>query len=73
VKEATLIQMLNRIGDFFAAMPEREQAMQGIADHVKKFWELRMRQQLQVMLAQPEHAEQLKPIVFEALQRFEWA
>jgi len=72
VKEATLIQMLNRIGDFFEAIPDREQAMQGIADHVKKFWELRMRQQLQVMLAQPEHAEQIKPIIREALQTFEW-
>jgi len=72
VEEATLIRMLNRIGDFFEAIPDREQAMQGIADHVKKFWELRMRQQLQVMLAQPEHAEQIKPIIREALQTFEW-
>jgi len=32
-----LIQMLNRIGDFFDAIPDREQAMAGIADHVKKF------------------------------------
>jgi len=72
VKEATLIQMLNRIGDFFEAIPDREAAMQGIADHVKKFWELRMRQQLEVMLAQPEHAEQIKPIIREALEWFEW-
>jgi len=72
VKEATLIQMLNRIGDFFEAIPDREAAMQGIADHVKKFWELRMRQQLSEMLAQPEHAEQIKPIIREALQTFAW-
>jgi len=64
--------MLNRIGDFFEAIPDREAAMQGIADHVKKFWELRMRQQLQVMLAQPEHAEQIKPIIREALEKFAW-
>jgi len=72
VKEATLIQMLNRIGDFFDAIPDREQAMAGIADHVKKFWELRMRQQLEVMLAQPEHAAQIKPVILDALQKFEW-
>jgi len=72
VKEATLIQMLNRIGDFFDAIPDRDQAMAGIADHVKKFWERSMRQQLEVMLAQPEHAEQIKPVIREALERFAW-
>jgi len=72
MEAATLVRMLNRIGDFFAAMPEREEAMQGIADHVKHFWELRMRQQLELMLAQPEHAGQIQPIIREALQRFEW-
>jgi len=72
VEEATLTRMLNRIGDFFEAIPDREAAMQGIADHVKKFWELRMRQQLELMLAEPEHAEQIKPIIREALQKFAW-
>jgi len=72
VEEATLIQMLNRIGDFFEAIPDREEAMRGIADHVKKFWELRMRQQLGEMLAQPEHAGQIKPIIREALEKFAW-
>jgi len=72
VKEATLIEMLNRIGDFFEAIPDREAAMSGIADHVKKFWERSMRQQLSEMLAQPEHAEQIKPVIREALEKFAW-
>jgi len=72
MQEETLIRMLNRIGDFFAAMPDRDEAMRGIADHVQKFWEKRMRQQLEVMLAQPEHAGQIQPIIREALQKFEW-
>lgn len=43
---ANLVQMANRIGDFFAAQPDRTEALQGIADHVRKFWEPRMRRQL---------------------------
>ena len=41
-----LIVMANRIGQFFAAQPDRAEALAGIADHVKKFWEPRMRAQL---------------------------
>ena len=41
-----LIVMANRIGSFFAAQPDRDEALAGIADHVKKFWEPRMRSQI---------------------------
>ena len=41
-----LVTMANRIGAFFAAMPEREVALAGIAEHLRKFWEPRMRRQL---------------------------
>jgi len=41
-----LIRMANRIGAFFAPMPERETALAGIADHLKKFWDPRMRRQI---------------------------
>ena len=41
-----LIVMANRIGSFFAAQPDRDEALAGIADHVKKFWEPRMRAQI---------------------------
>ncbi len=41
-----LIRMANRIGDFFAPQPDRAEALAGIADHLKKFWDPRMRQQL---------------------------
>jgi len=40
-----LIRMANRIGDFFDAMPDRPEALEGIAQHIKKFWEPRMRKQ----------------------------
>ncbi|HUH86595.1 MAG TPA: formate dehydrogenase subunit delta [Pusillimonas sp.] len=38
-----LIQMANSIGDFFEALPDRQEGIHGIADHIKKFWEPRMR------------------------------
>ena len=41
-----LVVMANRIGRFFEAQPDREEALAGIAEHVKKFWEPRMRAQI---------------------------
>lgn len=38
-----MIRMANQIGDFFKTYPEKE-ALEGIADHISKFWEPRMRQ-----------------------------
>ena len=63
---ARLIQMANQIGAFFEAMPDREQAVRDVADHLRRSWDPRMRQQLAAM---PDKmlAEQLKPIVREAL------
>jgi formate dehydrogenase subunit delta len=37
-----LTRMVNQIGTFFANQPE-EKAVANIADHLKKFWEPRMR------------------------------
>ena len=41
-----LVTMANRIGAFFEAQPDRDEALAGIADHVRKFWEPRMRAQI---------------------------
>ena len=41
-----LIRMVNRIGAFFAAMPDRDEAMRDLAQHVRRCWAPRMRQQL---------------------------
>jgi len=40
-----LLHDANQIALFFASYP-REEAIEGIADHLKKFWPLRMRQQI---------------------------
>ena len=61
-----LIHMANRIGQFFQAMPDHAEALDGIAQHIQKFWEPRMRQRLGACLDTPE-GEPLLPIVREAL------
>ena len=67
MEHGNLIRMANRIGEFFEAMPERDEALQGIAEHIRRFWEPRMRGELACVLACPEESRALKPIVREAL------
>ena len=63
---ANLIEMANRIGEFFEAMPDRREALDGIATHVRKFWAPRMRRELFEALDRGNTAE-LAPLVREAL------
>lgn len=64
-----LIVMANRIGDFFGSLPDRDEALTSIAEHIQKFWEPRMRAALLHALDTPESAE-LSPIVREAVIRY---
>jgi formate dehydrogenase subunit delta len=41
-----LVGMANQIGGFFAAMPDRDQAIEDIASHLRRMWEPRMRRAL---------------------------
>ena len=59
--------MANQIGEFFEAMPDRPEALDGIATHIRKFWAPRMRIQLAGHIAD-ENGEGLLPIVREAWQ-----
>jgi formate dehydrogenase subunit delta len=61
-----LVHMANQIGQFFEAMPERPQALEELALHLKQFWAPSMRQSL---LAHWDsgHLPHLAPIVVEAL------
>ncbi|MEG2975353.1 MAG: formate dehydrogenase subunit delta [Comamonas sp.] len=65
---SNLIHMANRIGEFFEAMPEREEALHGIAEHIQKFWDPRMRLRLLDALSDEQQAQQLLPLVRESLQ-----
>jgi formate dehydrogenase subunit delta len=60
-----LVNMANRIGDFFDSMPDRKEARYDIADHIRKFWEPRMRRQF--LAAFDAGDTELKPIVHEAV------
>lgn len=46
-----LVQMANDIGRFFAAEPKRADAIAGIAGHISRFWDPRMRRQIQQHLS----------------------
>jgi formate dehydrogenase subunit delta len=41
-----IVQMANDIGNFFRAEPDRQVAVDSIANHLNKFWTRRMRQKL---------------------------
>ena len=61
-----LTRMANQIGLFFASMPDHAQATHDLAQHIKNFWEPRMRREfLQAVDHNP--ALELHPLVREAL------
>ncbi len=61
-----LVKMANHIGAFFEDMPDREQAKADIANHLKKFWDPRMRKTIVQKIDGGEAAE-LSPMVREAI------
>lgn len=61
-----LIKMANQIGTFFQSEPDRAAALDGIAGHIKRFWDPRMRRELLAWMDQ--HAgEGLSELVAEAI------
>jgi FdhD protein len=62
-----LIHMANKIGEFFDAFPDREEALLGISNHLQKFWEPRMLSQLLEYL-DAENGKDLTPIVLSAIR-----
>ncbi len=61
-----LVSMANQIGEFFDAMPDRAEAVEGIAQHIRRFWAPRMRQQLTAHWS-AGHRDAFRPIVAEML------
>jgi formate dehydrogenase subunit delta len=62
-----LVSMANQIGTFFSAYPDRQEALDGIATHIHKFWEPRMRMRLIEAVAAGQ-AQDLMPLVRDAVQ-----
>jgi formate dehydrogenase subunit delta len=64
-----LIEMANRIGEFFDSMPDHEEAVDGVADHIRRFWEPRMRLAILGALDDASASATMEPIVLEALKK----
>jgi len=61
-----LVHMANQIGEFFSAYPDRAEALDGIANHICKFWEPRMRLKLFESIDQGQTGE-LSELVAQSL------
>ena len=61
-----MVHMANQIALFFASYP-REDAIAGVADHLRKFWEPRMRKQITAYVAQGGAG--LHELALEAVKR----
>jgi formate dehydrogenase subunit delta len=62
-----LVRKANQIARFFAAQP-RQDAVAGVLDHIRKFWDPRMRAQMLIFLDEGGGAE-LEPIARAALDQ----
>lgn len=62
-----LVAMANQIGAFFDSQGGREEAVTGIGDHLKRFWDPRMRQAIGAHLA--AGGAGLRDTVAEAVRR----
>jgi formate dehydrogenase subunit delta len=64
-----LEKMANDIGDFFRGQSDREEAINGIRNHINRFWTPRMRQKLIFQLERGEaHLDDLPGEAFRRLQ-----
>jgi formate dehydrogenase subunit delta len=62
-----LVKMANNIGDFFQSEPDETKATAGIANHIRSFWEPRMRRQIFDHIDKTS-GEGLHELVLKALQ-----
>ena len=63
-----MVNSANQIALYFAGFP-REEAIQGVLDHIQKFWEPRMKDQLIDYVA--HGGAGLDELVIEAVKRME--
>ncbi len=62
-----LVHMANQVADFFGSYPEAE-AIDSTANHLKSFWDPRMRHEFLALLDQDE-GRAVNALVREALQK----
>jgi formate dehydrogenase subunit delta len=64
-----LVKMANQIGAFFEAMPDREEALAGVMQHLRNYWDPRMRRQL-LQHVVDGRGDGLTPFTLEALRTY---
>ena len=64
-----LVQMANQIGTFFEAMPNDEEALDGIAQHIRRYWEPGMRREL-IQASEDTSRQEMNEIVRRSLERY---
>lgn len=64
---SNLIKMANNIGSFFKSEPDRELAVQGVEQHIRNFWEPRMRKEIVAYIE--KGGSELLDIVADAVKR----
>lgn len=62
-----LVKMANEIGAFFQAEPERQAALDGVAGHLRRFWDPRMRREL-LRWVDEQSGAGLSPLVLDAIR-----
>lgn len=65
----TLVKMANQIGTFFEAMPDRAEALEGVALHLRRFWAPSMRHALLAHVDASPGASGLNEMAAEAITR----
>jgi formate dehydrogenase subunit delta len=68
MESENMVHMANQIALFFAGYP-REEAVASVTDHLKKFWEPRMRRQIVEYVA--SGGEGLHELVRESVKRLQ--
>lgn len=64
-----LVRMANRIGDFFAAYPDKDEVEASIAKHIELFWTPQMRRELLDHVAAGPSPHGVQALVASAVSR----
>lgn len=71
---AMLIKMANQIAEFFEIYPDREEGLRSVYEHIRKFWEPRMRTALLDYIEQHPDGQDgetgLSPFALQAITKY---
>ena len=62
-----LVKMANDIANFFKSEPDHQVALDGVAGHIRRFWDPRMRRAI-IQWVDDGNGEGLQPLALEALK-----